>query len=61
MAEGGLGYSCIAEQRMVETIREGAPRTGFLKHGDVVRIAMLDAHRHTIFGAIEQQVVPPAE
>src|SRR6266516_241357 len=26
IAEGGLGYSCIAEQRMVETIRFGKPQ-----------------------------------
>jgi fumarylacetoacetate (FAA) hydrolase len=55
---GGRGYSCIAEQRMVETIRDGAPRTGFLKYGDVVRIEMRDARNHSIFGAIESEVVP---
>ncbi len=57
VGQGGLGYSCIAEQRMVETIREGAARTGFLKYGDVVRIEMRDAKGHSIFGAIEQEVV----
>ena len=57
VAQGGLGYSCIAEQRMVETIRGGAAQTGFLDHGDVVRIEMRDAAGHSIFGAIEQQVV----
>ena len=58
VAEGGLGYSCIAEQRMVETIRDGAAKTGFLRHGDKVRIEMRDARGRSIFGAIEQQVVP---
>ena len=57
VARGGLGYSCIAEQRMVETIRGGAAQTGFLDHGDVVLIEMRDAAGHSIFGAIEQQVV----
>ena len=55
IAEGGLGYSCIAEQRMVETIRSGKPRTPFLKFGDRVRIEMLDDVR-SIFGAIDQMV-----
>ncbi|MFM5893505.1 MAG: fumarylacetoacetate hydrolase family protein, partial [Novosphingobium sp.] len=53
---GGRGYSCIAEQRMVETIATGAAKTDFLKYGDVVRIEMKDARGHTIFGAIENVV-----
>ncbi len=55
---GGRGYSCIAEQRMVETIAAGSPSTPFLRHGDVVRIEMRDAKGHSIFGAIEGEVVP---
>ncbi|MCA1953371.1 MAG: fumarylacetoacetate hydrolase family protein, partial [Hyphomicrobiales bacterium] len=58
VAEGGRGYSCIAEQRMVETIRYGAARTPFLKFGDVVRIEMKDRKGHTIFGAIENRIEP---
>jgi len=54
--QGGLGYSCIAEVRMIETILDGNPATPFLKAGDVVRIEMKDAHGHSIFGAIEQEV-----
>ena len=57
-AEGGAGYSCIAEQRMVETISNGAPATPFLAFGDTVRIEMRDGGGHTIFGAIEQRVEP---
>jgi len=57
VAEGGRGYSCIAEQRMVETIRDGQPATGFLKYGDTVRIEMRDAKGKSIFGAIEAEVV----
>lgn len=58
VSDGGLGYSCIAEVRTVETILRGAPETPFLKHGDTVRIEMLDARHHSIFGAIEQTVAP---
>lgn len=55
-AVGGAGYSCIAEQRTVETILDGAPATPFLAFGDIVRIEMKDAAGHSIFGAIEQTV-----
>ena len=58
VSEGGLGYSCIAEVRTVETILRGAAETPFLRHGDTVRIEMLDDRHHTIFGAIEQTVEP---
>ena len=27
--EGGVGYSCLAEQRVVEKLLHGAPRTAF--------------------------------
>ena len=54
--EGGVGYSCIAEIRMIETIESGAPKTPFMSFGDTIRIEMLDASGQTIFGAIEQAV-----
>lgn len=57
IGEGGVGYSCIAEVRTVETIAGGAARTGFLKVGNTVRIWMDDAHGHPLFGVIEQVVV----
>ena len=56
VADGGLGYSCIAEIRMIETARDGVPKTPFMKAGDTVRIEMNDASGHSIFGAIEQTV-----
>jgi hypothetical protein len=56
VADGGLGYSCIAEVRTVETILHGKAETPFLKAGDTVRIEMLDDRHHSIFGAIEQTV-----
>jgi fumarylacetoacetate (FAA) hydrolase len=57
VGEGGLGYSCIAEIRMIETIQSGAPKTPFLRRGDRVRIDCQDDRHHSIFGAIEQEVV----
>lgn len=56
VSEGGAGYACIAEQRMVETIRHGQPRTPFLSPGDRVRIWMEDEGGRDIFGAIDQEV-----
>ena len=55
--EGGVGYSCIAEVRMIETIRDGAPKTSFMRFGDKIRIEMLDEQGQSVFGAIEQTVV----
>ena len=55
--QGGVGYSCIAEVRTVETLLAGEAKTPFLKPGDEVRIEMKGADRHSIFGAIEQAVV----
>jgi fumarylacetoacetate (FAA) hydrolase len=60
IANGGVGYCCLAELRMYETIEQGAPNTPFLQYGDTVRIEMLDALGATIFGAIDQVVAPPA-
>ncbi len=57
VAAGGVGYSCIAELRSVETILHGAPKTPFLKVGDRVRIEMNDAQGRSIFGAVDQEVV----
>ena len=57
IGEGGVGYSCIAEIRSVETIVHGKPKTPFLDYGDRVRIEMNDAQGRSIFGVIEQDVV----
>jgi fumarylacetoacetate (FAA) hydrolase len=56
VGQGGVGYSCIAEQRVVETIQTGAARTPFLKSGDRIRIEMRGADGQSIFGAIDQTV-----
>ena len=56
--DASKGFSCIAEVRMIETIRDGKPSTPFLRHGDTVRIEMKDAAGRSVFGAIEQKVRP---
>jgi fumarylacetoacetate (FAA) hydrolase len=56
VANGGVGYCCIAELRMYETIEEGKPKTPFMRFGDRVRIEMRDRNGASIFGAIEQTV-----
>ncbi|HET8898868.1 MAG TPA: fumarylacetoacetate hydrolase family protein [Rhodanobacteraceae bacterium] len=52
-----LGASCLAEQRTVEKLRDGAPKTPFLKFGDRIRIEVTDAAGHSLFGAIDQAMV----
>jgi fumarylacetoacetate (FAA) hydrolase len=54
VANGGVGYCCIAEVRMYETIEEGKPKTPFMRFGDRVRIEMKDGNGTSIFGAIDQ-------
>ena len=57
VTEGGVGYSCLAEIRMIETIADGKPSTPFMSVGDRVTIDMRDDTDNSIFGAIEQTVV----
>jgi len=54
--DGGVGYSCIAEIRTIETINDGKPRTSFMQFGDSIRIEMNDANGASIFGTIDQVV-----
>jgi fumarylacetoacetate (FAA) hydrolase len=56
----GKGASCLAEIRMLEIIAEGKPSTPFMKFGDTIRIEMFDPEGNSIFGAIEQKIVPYA-
>ncbi len=51
------GYSCIAEKRAIETIEHGEARTGFMRHGDTIRIEMNGPDGQSVFGAIDQAVV----
>lgn len=52
-----VGSSCISERRAIEIIRAGHPETPFMSFGDRVRMAAVDDHGHTPFGAIDQSVV----
>ena len=56
VADGGVGYSCLAEARTVETLAGGTATTPFLTRGDTVRIWAEDDRHHPIFGVIEQVV-----
>jgi fumarylacetoacetate (FAA) hydrolase len=56
VSEGGRGYSCIAEIRMIEKIATGEFITPFMSSGDTVRLEMFDAEGQSIFGAIDQTV-----
>lgn len=52
------GISCLAEIRMIEKIEGGEAKTPFMSFGDVVRIEVKDDRGASIFGVIEQKVVP---
>ncbi len=54
--DGGVGYSCIAEIRTIETINDGKPSTSFMQFGDRIRIEMNDENGTSIFGTIDQVV-----
>jgi fumarylacetoacetate (FAA) hydrolase len=54
--DGGVGYSCIAEIRTIETINAGKPTTSFMNFGDRIKIEMNDANGQSIFGTIDQVV-----
>ena len=56
VSEGGRGYSCIAEIRMIETIRDGEAKTRFMRAGDSVSVKMCNDEGQSIFGTIEQTV-----
>ena len=55
--EGGVGYSCIAELRTIETIESGTAMTSFMQFGDNVRIEMHGSDGQSIFGTIAQSIV----
>ena len=52
------GYSCIAEKRAIETILDGKPSSEFMKYGDTIRIEAKGADGQSVFGAIDQKIVP---
>lgn len=59
--EWNKGYSCIAEKRAIETILDGKPATDYMKFGDTIRIEMKGKDGQSVFGAIDQKIVPLAK
>jgi fumarylacetoacetate (FAA) hydrolase len=53
-----VGSACIAERRAIEIADYGHAVTEYMRFGDRVRIEMLDANGNSVFGAIDQRVVP---
>jgi fumarylacetoacetate (FAA) hydrolase len=53
-----VGSSCIVEKRTIEKLQTGESTTPFMKFGDRVHIDMRDAQGETIFGAIDQKIIP---
>jgi len=53
-----VGSACIAERRAIEIADGGYPLTEYMRFGDRVRIEMLDADGNSVFGAIDQRIVP---
>jgi len=56
--DDSVGASCLAEKRTLEVIARGKPSTPFLRFGDKVRIEMFDPNEKSMFGSIEQKIVP---
>jgi fumarylacetoacetate (FAA) hydrolase len=52
------GVSCLAERRMIETIDTGKPKTPYMKAGDTIAIEVVTDAGRSVFGRIEQRVVP---
>ena len=53
-----VGSACIAERRAIELADQGKVVTHYMRFGDRIRIEMLDAEGRSVFGAIDQRVVP---
>ena len=52
------GSCCLAEVRMLEIIANGSASTDFMQFGDRIQIDMHDHSGQSIFGEINQQVIP---
>jgi fumarylacetoacetate (FAA) hydrolase len=55
-SDRSTGSSCLLERRMIEKVDTGKVTTELMKPGDRIRIEMLDADGHSIFGAIDQMM-----
>lgn len=54
----GTGVACLAELRIVQKLDEGRQKTSFMQYGDRATIEMFDADNKSIFGAIDQEIIP---
>ena len=56
-SDRSVGYSCLAEIRMIEKIDSGEFKTPFMKFGDTIKIEAKDANGASIFGTIDQKII----
>ncbi|WP_223461916.1 fumarylacetoacetate hydrolase family protein [Pseudomonas sp. GL-RE-19] len=52
------GCACIGELRALETLKDGQPKTSLLKFGETVAMEHFDREGNSVFGRIEQVVLP---
>ena len=57
VSEGGRGYCCPVEKRMVEMFKFGKPITPYLKNEDTITIEILKNENQSDFGSIKQKIV----
>ena len=57
VSEGGKGYCCLVEKRMIEIIKYGKPITSYLKSGDTISIEILNSKNESEFGRIQQKII----
>ena len=55
------GFCCIADKRVIETLRQGQARSPYLRPGDTIRIEMKGLDGLSVFGAIDQAVAGPMD
>jgi len=54
----GTGVACLAELRIVQMFDEGRKKTSFMQYGDRATIEIFDTDNHSVFGAIDQEIIP---
>lgn len=57
-ADETVGYACLLEKRSEEVNKLGAAHTSFLQYGEKIRIEAFNEEGISIFGSIEQEVIP---
>ena len=56
--DAARGYASIAERRARELLEAGVASTAYLRHGDSVRVEMKGRTGQSVFGAIDEEIVP---